>query len=189
MSRKKTGREGLLVWLQSRTAGYKNVNVVDFTDSWVDGLAFCALLHSFCPEAIKFGDLNPAAKVENLELAFKTAEKMGIPKLIEPADMLSESGPNKFFVITYLAQFVDHFKHQEPQIEAAPTNFIKQYENQSSAILLEAEHKKRLRSNITRCMDRVNLVKGGVVSQRIREMKRSNSSTRLMPTIIERVCY
>lgn len=37
MSRKKTGREGLLVWLQSRTSGYKNVNVVDFTDSWVDG--------------------------------------------------------------------------------------------------------------------------------------------------------
>lgn len=37
MSRKKNGREGLLVWLQSRTCGYNNVNIVDFTDSWVDG--------------------------------------------------------------------------------------------------------------------------------------------------------
>lgn len=50
------------------------------------GLAFCALLHSFCPEAIKFEDLKPENRAENLDLAFKTAEKMGIARLIEPTD-------------------------------------------------------------------------------------------------------
>lgn len=43
MSRKKTGREGLLVWIQGRTVGYKNVNVVDFTYSWVDGMQYCVV--------------------------------------------------------------------------------------------------------------------------------------------------
>lgn len=73
---------------------------------------------------MKFEELKPAAKRENLEFAFSLAEKLGIPKLIEPTDskykmktaliyspliiitVLVESGPNKFFVITYLAQYV-----------------------------------------------------------------------------------
>jgi len=181
MSRKRTGREGLLVWLQSRTSGYKNVNVVDFTDSWVDGMAFCALLHSFFPELVKYEELTPAAKAQNLELAFSLAEKLGIPRLIEPADMLLESGPDKFFVITYLAQFVDHFRHQDEHIEleGPPTNTIKQFEALSTSKLREAEHKKRVRSHITRCIDRVNMVKGGKVSGTIKQLTRKPSLPRI----------
>ncbi len=38
MSRKKTGRDGLLSWIQTRTKGYKSVSIENFTDSWVDGM-------------------------------------------------------------------------------------------------------------------------------------------------------
>lgn len=37
MSLRRTGQEGLMLWLQARTAGYKGVNVVDFTKSWENG--------------------------------------------------------------------------------------------------------------------------------------------------------
>jgi len=206
MSRKKTGREGLLVWLQSRTTGYNNVKVVNFTDSWTDGLAFCALLHSFCPELVKYHELKPTARKENLEFAFSLADKLGIPRLIEPTDMLVEAGPNKFFVITYLAQFVDHFKRQENKTEPAPApaplSFLKQEQNdfKRANMVKEAEQKLRVRSNMmksrsSKTVDRTNLVKGGVVAGRIREFKQFASGTRQSPpveirrggTVIERV--
>jgi len=41
---KKTGEAGLLMWAQMYSTGYKGVAVKDFTKSWADGLAFCALL-------------------------------------------------------------------------------------------------------------------------------------------------
>jgi uncharacterized CHY-type Zn-finger protein len=89
---------------------YKHVNVNNFTDSWADGLAFCALLHSFHPDLITYDTLNPDNKAENLKLGFDVAEKLGIPRLLEPDDMLIATGPDKFSVITYLSQFFHHFK-------------------------------------------------------------------------------
>ena len=77
---RRTGQEGLMLWLQSRTSGYKGVNIVDFTRSWENGkqanhlgwcegmfmiysgLAFCALIHSFHPDLIPFDTLKPEDK-------------------------------------------------------------------------------------------------------------------------------
>lgn len=176
MSRRKTGREGMLDWIKKRTQGYTNVEVTDFTESWVDGLAFCAVLHSYCPDLINYQNLNPDSKFHNLELAFSTAEKLGIPKLMRPEDVLSETGPDKFCMITYLAQFVDRFRAEEkapvpaaaiePPACSPPVPLVKQFEKQEESKQHEEAHKKKLKGSLTRCTG-MDLVRNGLVAEKV----------------------
>lgn len=52
----------------------QHVDVQNFSGSWGSGLAFCALLHSFFPDAFDYGSLEPGARRHNFALAFATAE-------------------------------------------------------------------------------------------------------------------
>ena len=52
----------------------QNVEIEDFTSSWSNGLAFCAVIHSYFPDAFDYSLLDPKNKKENFELAFSTAE-------------------------------------------------------------------------------------------------------------------
>ena len=61
-----------------RTREYENVSVRDFTESWANGLAFCALIHNFFPNAFDFNALGADTREErlrNYQLAFVTGEK------------------------------------------------------------------------------------------------------------------
>uniref|UniRef100_A0AAZ1Y2D2 Calponin-homology (CH) domain-containing protein n=1 Tax=Oreochromis aureus TaxID=47969 RepID=A0AAZ1Y2D2_OREAU len=42
--------QSLLEWCQSITSGYRGVKVTNFSTSWRNGLAFCAILHHFHPD-------------------------------------------------------------------------------------------------------------------------------------------
>merc|ERR1712107_950717 len=83
--------EAILIWCQCRTREYDNVNINDFTQSWADGLAFCALIHNFFPNAFDFRSLKtggPADRRRNFELAFTTGEKFaGVPDFLTAEDM------------------------------------------------------------------------------------------------------
>lgn len=46
----------------------------NFSTSWADGLAFCALVHHFLPDAFDYGQLTPDKRRHNFTLAFKIAE-------------------------------------------------------------------------------------------------------------------
>ena len=52
------------------------MNVTNFSTSWNDGLAFCALIHNFYPEAFDFDKLEARNRRYNFTLAFKAAESV-----------------------------------------------------------------------------------------------------------------
>ena len=73
----KKGTEALLEWCQRQVKGYDGVQVKDFTTSWKDGLAFCAILHKYRPNLLKFESVKGKDPKARLETAFKVAEKVG----------------------------------------------------------------------------------------------------------------
>nr|XP_020456265.1 cytospin-B isoform X3 [Monopterus albus] len=58
-------RNALLKWCQKKTQGYPDIDVTNFSSSWSDGLAFCALLHTYLPAHIPYQELISQDKVEN----------------------------------------------------------------------------------------------------------------------------
>jgi len=41
----------------------QNIDITNFSSSWSDGLAFCALLHTYLPAHIPYQELNSQDKV------------------------------------------------------------------------------------------------------------------------------
>lgn len=72
-------RNALLKWCQNKTVGYRNIDITNFSSSWNDGLALCALLHTYLPDRIPYDSLTPQEKKRNFSLAFSAAESVGIP--------------------------------------------------------------------------------------------------------------
>ncbi|XP_037543186.1 smoothelin, like [Nematolebias whitei] len=105
----------LLEWCRSKTIGYKNIDIQNFSSSWSDGMAFCALVHSFFPLEFEYNSLNPANRKRNLELAFTTAEEQtDCLRLIEVDDMLEMGDkPDPMCVFTYVQSLYNHLKKFE----------------------------------------------------------------------------
>ncbi|KAH8030988.1 hypothetical protein HPB51_012456 [Rhipicephalus microplus] len=146
--------EDLLTWSQRMTEGYEGVRVTNLTTSWRNGMAFCALIHSYRPELIDMDSLSPHdisgnCKKAGLPLlhnrclswrsvspqdcpsslarsvtglislhnrrtsmrrswggmqAFEAAASLGVSRLLDPADMVLLTVPDKLVVATYLHQ-------------------------------------------------------------------------------------
>ncbi|XP_036450063.1 EH domain-binding protein 1 isoform X2 [Colossoma macropomum] len=113
--------QSLLVWCREVTKNYRGVKITNFTTSWRNGLAFCALLHHFRPDLIDYKALNPQDIKENNKKAYDGFASLGISRLLEPADMVLLAIPDKLTVMTYLYQIRAHFSGEElnvVQIEA-----------------------------------------------------------------------
>lgn len=67
-------REGLIRWCRKMTEEYENVCITNFSSSWSDGLAFCALLHHFMPDEFDYSQLETTNRRFNFDLAFRIAE-------------------------------------------------------------------------------------------------------------------
>uniref|UniRef100_A0AAQ6IPP3 EH domain binding protein 1 like 1 n=1 Tax=Anabas testudineus TaxID=64144 RepID=A0AAQ6IPP3_ANATE len=105
--------QSLLQWCQDITSGYQGVKVTNFSTSWRNGLAFCAILHHFNPDKIDFNQLDPHDIKLNNKKAFDGFEALGISRLLEPSDMVLLSVPDRLIVMTYLSQIRSHFTNQE----------------------------------------------------------------------------
>ncbi|XP_072826406.1 EH domain-binding protein 1-like protein 1 isoform X4 [Vicugna pacos] len=108
--------QSLLEWCQEVTAGYRGVRITNFTTSWRNGLAFCAILHRFYPDKINFASLDPLNIKQNNKQAFDGFAALGVSRLLEPADMVLLTVPDKLIVMTYLCQIRAFCTGQELQL-------------------------------------------------------------------------
>lgn len=96
-------KEMIINWCKSKTKEYEKISIDNFSTSWSDGLAFCALIHHFYPDAFDFDALSPKNRRHNFELAFRVAEeKADIAPLLDVEDMVMMAKPDWKCVFTYV---------------------------------------------------------------------------------------
>ncbi|XP_069850621.1 smoothelin isoform X6 [Dipodomys merriami] len=99
-------KQMLLDWCRAKTRGYEHVDIQNFSSSWSDGMAFCALVHNFFPEAFDYGQLSPQNRRHNFEVAFSSAETHAdCPQLLDTEDMVRLREPDWKCVYTYIQEF------------------------------------------------------------------------------------
>ncbi|XP_043517381.1 cytospin-A-like isoform X7 [Frieseomelitta varia] len=103
-------RNALLKWCQNKTMGYRNIDITNFSSSWNDGLAFCAILHSYLPQKVPYDTLTPVEKRRNFSIAFSAAESVGIPTTLNIGEMCQLERPDWQQVMTYVTSIYKHFE-------------------------------------------------------------------------------
>uniref|UniRef100_A0A8C6NK65 Utrophin n=1 Tax=Nothobranchius furzeri TaxID=105023 RepID=A0A8C6NK65_NOTFU len=92
----------LLSWVRQCTRPNPEVNVLNFTTSWADGLAFNGILHHFKPDAFRWDQVLKMSPVERLDHAFTLAKnQLGIERLLDPEDVAVQL-PDKKSIIMYV---------------------------------------------------------------------------------------
>ncbi|NXE56554.1 UTRO protein, partial [Casuarius casuarius] len=138
----------LLSWVRQSTRPYSQVNVLNFTTSWTDGLAFNAVVHRHKPELFSWDKVIKMSPVERLEHAFSIAKNhLGIEKLLDPEDVAVQL-PDKKSIIMYLTSLFEVLPKQVTmedirEVETLPRRYKQECEdgefNIHQAVGLEEE--------------------------------------------------
>jgi hypothetical protein len=140
-----TAKEGLLLWCQRKTACYEEVEVRDFSASWNDGLAFCALLDIHRPDLIDYDALDKSDHKGNMQLAFDIASKeIGIPALLDVEDVCDVAKPDERSLMTYIAYWFHAFSQME-KVENAGRRVEKFVNNMQGAWEMQNAFERRMR--------------------------------------------
>ncbi|XP_068088442.1 EH domain-binding protein 1 isoform X3 [Hyperolius riggenbachi] len=125
LGRQPNASQSLLAWCKEVTKSYRGVKITNFTTSWRNGLAFCAILNYFRPDLIDYKSLNPQDIKENNKKAYDGFASIGISRLLEPSDMVLLAIPDKLTVMTYMYQIRAHFSGQELNVVQIEENSSK----------------------------------------------------------------
>lgn len=108
----------LQIWVSRVTSDYSSIEINDLSTSFRNGLAFVGIIHHFRPDLITNPDkLDPEDIMGNNDLAYNIAEtKLDIPKLLDAEDMEASEEPDKFSIVTYLAQYYHLFKNEDKNV-------------------------------------------------------------------------
>ncbi|CAN0498960.1 unnamed protein product [Rangifer tarandus platyrhynchus] len=123
----------LLSWVRQSTRPYSQVNVLNFTTSWADGLAFNAVLHRHKPDLFSWDRVVNMSPIERLEHAFSKAQTyLGIEKLLDPEDVAVQL-PDKKSIIMYLTSLFEVLPQQVTidairEVETLPRKYKKECE-------------------------------------------------------------
>lgn len=141
-----TAKEGLLLWCQRKTACYDEVDVRNFTDSWNDGLAFCALLDIHRPDLIDYDALDKNDHRGNMQLAFDIAKaEIGIPDLLDVEDVCDVAKPDERSLMTYIAYWFHAFSQME-KVENAGRRVEKFVNNMQGAWEMQSNYERRMKA-------------------------------------------
>ncbi|OBT63300.1 hypothetical protein VE03_07932 [Pseudogymnoascus sp. 23342-1-I1] len=141
-----TAKEGLLLWCQRKTACYDEVEVRDFSASWNDGLAFCALLDIHRPDLIDYDALDKNDHRGNMQLAFDIASKeIGIPDLLDVEDVCDVAKPDERSLMTYIAYWFHAFSQME-KVENAGRRVEKFVSSMQGAWEMQSAFERRMRA-------------------------------------------
>ncbi|XP_067379464.1 uncharacterized protein ehbp1l1a isoform X4 [Channa argus] len=143
--------QSLLQWCQEVTQGHKGVKISNFSTSWRNGLAFCAILHHFHPEKINYEMLDPYDIQSNNKKAFVGFAELGISRLMEPSDMVMLTVPDRLIVMTYLNQIRTHFMGQELSV----LHIEKNSSESSYAVAGDRDHKEDPEATVRYCTQRL----------------------------------
>ncbi|CAF0907537.1 unnamed protein product [Brachionus calyciflorus] len=126
-------RNALMKWCQERLYDYE-IEIKNFSTSWGDGLAFCALLHSFLPQKIDYENLKKEKNVrKRLTTAFSLAESIGIEQKLNINDILSQDRPDWNEIMNYVALIYAHFtKNNQTNDEIKRPSFGKIFDSPKS---------------------------------------------------------
>ncbi len=128
------GADTLLSWFRKQLSSYDCIAVNDMTFSFQDGLALCAVIHRYRPELIEFQALDPAAWVENCQLAFDVLEQdFGIVPVLSGKELAASKNPDKLTMISYLSQIYEVFRKEIP---ASKLKKLNNHQHQSDDDLL-----------------------------------------------------
>ncbi|NXT35817.1 UTRO protein, partial [Pelecanoides urinatrix] len=124
----------LLSWVRQSTRPYSQVNVLNFTTSWADGLAFNAVIHRHKPELFSWDKIIKMSPAERLEHAFSIAKNhLGIEKLLDPEDVAVQL-PDKKSIIMYLTSLFEVLPKQVTmedirEVETLPRRYKQECED------------------------------------------------------------
>ncbi|KAF6843770.1 Alpha-actinin-like protein 1 [Colletotrichum musicola] len=150
-----TAKEGLLLWCQRKTACYDEVEVRDFSGSWNDGLAFCALLDIHRPDLIDYDALDKSDHRGNMQMAFDIAHKeIGIPKLLDVEDVCDVAKPDERSLMTYIAYWFHAFSQME-KVENAGRRVEKFVNNMAGAWEMQSAYERRMRELLRQIREQV----------------------------------
>jgi len=141
-----SAREGLLLWCQRKTACYDDVHVENFSSSWNNGLAFCALLDIHRPDLIDYDKLDTSDHRGNMQLAFDIASReIGIPDLLDVEDVCDVAKPDERSLMTYIAYWFHAFSQMD-RVENAGRRVEKFVSNMNGAWEMQNSYEVRMRT-------------------------------------------
>ncbi|XP_042903650.1 uncharacterized protein [Parasteatoda tepidariorum] len=113
----------LLNWCKKQVALNDKIRIENFTTSWKDGLALCAVLHHYRPDLINLSDLDPENVTKNNQLAFDVCEReLGIPPVMTGQEMAECSVPDKLTMVSYISQVYESFRGEIPVVSLPKSN-------------------------------------------------------------------
>uniref|UniRef100_A0A7N9AK67 Utrophin n=1 Tax=Mastacembelus armatus TaxID=205130 RepID=A0A7N9AK67_9TELE len=134
----------LLSWVRQCTRSYPEVNVLNFTTSWADGLALNGILHHFRPNAFNWDQVVRLGPVERLDHAFTVAkDQLAIERLLDPEDVAVQL-PDKKSILMYVTSLFavlpkDVSMEAIREVETLPRRFKAEAEDSGPGLSAQTE--------------------------------------------------